>query len=104
MSRFKVGDRVRIVQDAPGYRRDLPQGCFVGCEATISRVGPWFFNRNCDYGIRIDGFPELGEGDAMEWELSPLDPRCSEFIADCERFSKLATPMEKLKALFGEAA
>lgn len=89
MAQFKVGQRVRLIRVDNARNAHL-----LGREATITAIPAQAANQPCavlvdGYDARSEGFlyPDLG---ARFDQLAPLDPRCSEFLADMERFAHLA--------------
>jgi hypothetical protein len=86
MATFKVGDRVRKIALSLREGERVPLGSVGVIVGTAEQWG---------YEWRVEYEPPIYTGAydfnvAHSWMLAPLtDPRCSEFIADMERFSKL---------------
>lgn len=104
MAVFKVGDKGRIVGAV--YH---PEN--IGLEAIV--VGPLMVRKDsgsprATYLIEVPKRPHpiFDQWTILPEHLAPLtDPRCSDFIADMERFAKLhKSPIQKLKELFGEGS
>lgn len=88
MATFKVGQRVKVRENAPPDVLDEFRGrpgTFVGyCGSDV----PLFFPLH-DCRVRFDG--EKHDRSGMACTLVPLtDPRAEEFIADMERFAHIA--------------
>jgi hypothetical protein len=94
MATFKVGQRARVI--ATGDQVTITSGLHQVFFPTVGYADA--------HDIEIDGFhdDDVPYAARPDW-LAPLtDPRCSEFISDMERFSKLKDPVVVLVAMHGE--
>jgi hypothetical protein len=97
MATFKVGQRVKLISTKPTSSASDCVGkagviTAIPGEAIVFETG---LPHDCD--VAIDGERTIS---AMFFRLVPLtDPRADEFIADMERFSKVAAKTEPMKVL-----
>jgi len=94
MAKFKVGDRVRVI-DMPSFITMPQRMGAIGREATIVSIPSDYPRADCD--IEVDNFParELGYADlpwaVQFWQIAPLTPPAADAWAT-EQVKKWTKP------------